>query len=60
MARKRSLILTEGELKVMAVLWDRVEASVREVTDALSEQQPIAYSTALTMLRILNEKGYAA
>jgi predicted transcriptional regulator len=37
-----------------------VEASVGEVTEVLSEQQPIAYSTALTMLRILNEKGYAA
>ena len=60
MARKQSPTLTEGELKVMSVLWDREEASVREVTDALSEQQPVAYSTALTMLRILNDKGYAA
>jgi predicted transcriptional regulator len=60
MARKQSPTLTEGELKVMAVLWELEEASVREVTDALSEQQPVAYSTALTMLRILNEKGYAA
>jgi predicted transcriptional regulator len=42
------------------VLWDREEASVREVTEALSEQQPVAYSTALTMLRILHDKGYAA
>ncbi|MEX0709070.1 MAG: BlaI/MecI/CopY family transcriptional regulator [Woeseia sp.] len=58
MARKQSPTLTEGELKVMAVLWDREEASVREVTDVLSEQQPVAYSTALTMLRILNDKGY--
>ena len=60
MARKQSPTLTEGELRIMAVLWERKEASVREVTDALSGQQPVAYNTALTMLRILNEKGYAA
>lgn len=58
MARKRSQTLTEGELKIMDVLWDLQEATVREVTDALSGQQPVAYSTALTMLRILNEKAY--
>jgi predicted transcriptional regulator len=58
MARKRSATLTEGELKIMEVLWEMQEASVREVTDALSGQQPVAYSTALTMLRILKEKAY--
>lgn len=58
MARKQSPTLTEGELKVIAVLWDLQEASVREVTDALSAEHPVAYSTALTMLRILREKAY--
>lgn len=58
MARKQSTTLTEGELKVMEVLWNRKEASVREVTEALSAQQPVAYNTALTMLRILHDKGY--
>lgn len=60
MARKRSPILTEGELEIMEVLWDRREASVREVTDALSQRRTVAYSTALTMLRILKDKSYAA
>lgn len=58
MARKRSPTLTEGELKIMEVLWEIQEASVREVTDALSGQQPVAYTTTLTMLRILHEKAY--
>ncbi len=58
MARKRSPTLTEGELKIMEVLWDLQEATVREVADVLSGQQPVAYSTALTMLRILHEKAY--
>jgi predicted transcriptional regulator len=58
MARPRSTTLTEGEQRVMEVLWKLGEASVQQVTDALSEREPVAYTTALTMLRILNEKNY--
>ena len=60
MARKRTPTLTDGELKIMEVLWERGEASVREVTGALStRKQPVAYSTVLTMLRILHDKKQA-
>lgn len=59
MPRKQSPTLTPGELRIMEVLWARNEASVREVTEALSDQQPLAYNTVLTMLRILHDKGYA-
>ncbi len=58
MARPRSTTLTEGEQRIMEVLWERGEASVQEVTDAFAAREPIAYTTALTMLRILNEKGF--
>jgi len=58
MARKKSPTLTEGELKIMKVLWRRGEASVRQVTSELSRARKVAYSTALTMLRVLEEKGY--
>jgi BlaI family transcriptional regulator, penicillinase repressor len=58
MARPRSTVLTEGEQRIMEVLWRLGEASVQDVTNALSESGPIAYTTALTMLRILNEKNY--
>jgi predicted transcriptional regulator len=58
MARKKSQILTEGEERVMRVLWDKREVSVREVTDILSREQPTAYNTALTVLRVLTDKGY--
>lgn len=58
MARKKSEILTEGEERVMRVLWQRGEASVHDVTDALSREQPTAYNTALTVLRVLTDKGY--
>lgn len=59
MPRTQSPTLTPGELRIMEVLWARNEASVREVTEALSGQQPLAYNTVLTMLRILHDKGYA-
>ncbi len=44
----------------MRVLWVKQEASVREVTDALSRQRDVAYNTVLTLLRILTDKGYVA
>ena len=58
MARKRSLNLTEGELRLMRVLWERKRASVGEVVEALGGKPAPAYSTVLTMLRILERKGY--
>lgn len=58
MARPKSEILTDAEQRIMRVLWERREASVREVTDALQETYPVAYNTVLTLLRILTEKKY--
>lgn len=58
MARPKSTTLTEGEQRIMEVLWKLGEASVQQVTDALAASGPIAYTTSLTMLRILHEKGY--
>lgn len=47
---------TERELDVMSVLWDRGSATVAEVREALDDD--LAYTTVLTMLRILQEKGH--
>ena len=47
---------TDRELDVMAVLWDRESATVAEVRDALEDE--LAYTTVLTVLRTLEEKGY--
>lgn len=61
MARRKSQTLTDAELRIMEVLWEKGEASVRDVTDALAhEDNPPAYTTVLTMLRILNDKGQAS
>jgi BlaI family penicillinase repressor len=58
MARKKSPTLTEAELRLMNVIWTKGNASVGDVVDALSKRSPLAYSTVLTTLRILEDKGY--
>src|SRR5215813_9792472 len=58
MARKKSPHLTEAELRLMNVLWKKGRASVGEVVEALPATPPLAYSTVLTTLRILETKGY--
>lgn len=60
MARKRSPNLTEAELRLMDILWDRGAATVSEVNEALPKDLGLAYNTVLTTLRILEDKGYVA
>jgi len=57
-ARKKSPHLTDAELRLMDVIWDRGSATVSEVTAALTKEPELAYNTVLTTLRILEEKGY--
>ncbi len=57
MARKKSQTLTEAELRLMDVLWEKERATIAEVTGALPPP-PIAYNTVLTTMRILEQKGY--
>jgi len=42
----------------MKVVWARDKATVRDVYEAMREKRPIAYTTVMTMMRILDEKGY--
>ena len=49
--------LSDRELDVMAVLWARGSGTVTEVRAALAD--PLAYTTVLTVLRTLEDKGYA-
>jgi predicted transcriptional regulator len=50
--------LTPQELAIMKVVWRTNEATVRDVYEALQETRPVAYTTVMTMMRILQEKGY--
>ncbi len=58
MARKKSPTLTEGELRLMDVLWRKRQATVGDVVASLPDNPPLAYSTVLTTMRILETKGY--
>ena len=58
MARKKSLNLTEAELRLMDIVWDKGAATVGEVAAALPGEPGLAYNTILTTLRILEQKGY--
>jgi predicted transcriptional regulator len=51
-----SLRLSDRELDVMAVLWARGSGTVSEVREALTD--PLAYTTVLTVLRTLEDKGF--
>ncbi|HTV93792.1 MAG TPA: BlaI/MecI/CopY family transcriptional regulator [Verrucomicrobiae bacterium] len=57
MPRKRSLVLTDHELRLMEVMWQRKRATVADVVESLAPP-PLAYSTVLTTLRTLEQKGY--
>ena len=59
MARSKSATLTEAELRIMNVLWDRGSATVHEVLEALPAKPALAYNSVLTIIRILEKKGYA-
>ena len=56
--RKQSTTLTDGELRLMNVLWTLERATVSEVVTALPAQGRPAYNSVLTILRILERKGY--
>ncbi len=56
MPRQKPRSLTKAELRIMRVLWKKRRASVAEVVAAMPKP-PLAYTTVLTMLRILEQKG---
>lgn len=60
MARRQSRQLTDGEHRIMKVLWDKGSATVAEVAEALAGKDGSAYNTVLTMMRIMRDKGYLA
>lgn len=58
MARNKTTGLTDAELRLMEVLWRSGKATVADVVSAVPSDVPLAYSTVLTTLRILETKGY--
>ena len=58
MPPKRSNTLTEAELRIMRILWERGESLVSDLVAAMPPSAPLAYTSVLTTVRILEQKGY--
>jgi BlaI family penicillinase repressor len=56
--RPPSKTLTDQELEIMKIVWVRQTATVRDVYEALLERRKVAYTTVMTMMKILEQKGY--
>ena len=56
--RPRTATLTPQELEIMKVVWQKDDATVRDVYETLLEHRKIAYTTVMTMMKILEQKGY--
>ena len=55
--KPRKTGLTDQELAIMKVVWERGRATVRDVYEELLKQRKIAYTTVMTMMGILEQKG---
>jgi len=55
---KKSPTLTEAELRLMEVLWQKGPVTVHSILEALPAKPALAYNSVLTTIRILEKKGY--
>jgi predicted transcriptional regulator len=60
MPPKRSITLTQAELRLMKALWERGESTVADLVTATAGEGTLAYTSVLTTIRILETKGYVA
>jgi BlaI family transcriptional regulator, penicillinase repressor len=56
MARRQSSTFTDREVEILRILWDRGEATVREIQQGLPPCRH--YNTILTIIRVLEKKGH--
>ena len=56
--KKRARVLGLQELQIMNVVWDRGRVTVRDVYETLRRRRQIAYTTVMTMMNILDQKGF--
>lgn len=58
MPPRKSVTLTEAELRLMQILWEKGPCSVQQMLEALPAKLSLAYNSVLTTTRILEKKGY--
>jgi predicted transcriptional regulator len=56
--KQAKTVPTDQELELLKLIWERGEATVREIYQDLLAQRPVAYTTVLTMMGILEQKGH--
>jgi predicted transcriptional regulator len=56
--RPKNPTLTAQELEIMKIVWQLGRATVRDVYEALRARRQIAYTTVMTMMKIMEAKGY--
>ena len=56
--RPASVTLTPQELELMKIVWQKRRVTVRDVYETLLERRQVAYTTVMTVMRVLERKGY--
>ena len=56
--KPKKTVPTDQELEILKIVWQRGQATVREVYRDLAAQRKVAYTTVLTMMGILEQKGH--
>jgi BlaI family transcriptional regulator, penicillinase repressor len=51
-------VLADQELQIMKIVWEQRAATVRDVYRELLTRRHVAYTTVMTMMNILEQKGY--
>src|SRR5260221_7278144 len=55
--RRPSPTLTDAELEIMHIVWKLGQATVRDVYEELLRRRKVAYTSVMTMMKILEQKG---
>ena len=55
---KNKTPLSRAEREIMELIWDKTEAGVLEITEALNKQHPVARNTVRTLMERMKEKGW--
>lgn len=57
MSRPKNSQPTPAELEVLQLLWDSDPLTVREVMENLNQDRPRAYTSVMSLLNVMSEKG---
>src|SRR5580765_8999210 len=58
MSTRRAGVLGQQEFQIMKVVWDRGRVTVRDVYETIRARRQVAYTTVMTMMGILEQKGF--